>query len=262
MLHPHLWFDALFAFFVFCVLSGCTYIINDAFDAKKDSLHPIKRKRPIASGRLKPKHALICSIPLAIITILLSFYVDVRFALIALLYFSITLAYNFWLKRMYLVDVLTISTGMVLRAVAGCVIIDVMISPWLILCTFLMALYLALAKRRHEILLLNGKANDHRSILQFYSVTSLDMYINASLSALVVSYCLYTFFSNHLFMMLTIAFALYGIFRYNDHIYNEKIGGEAELIFKDAGLIIDMVLWLVIIVIVLLNIPETLISLI
>lgn len=260
--HIMLWLNVILAFMIFCLLSGCVYIINDVFDKKKDLLHSIKSKRPIASGKLNEKTALAMALLLLFCVMGASTFLGTKFSLIVFLYFCLTFAYNMALKKLYLVDVFSISLGMVLRAIAGCIAIGVIISPWLILCTFLMALYLALSKRRHELILLDAGAENHRAILRCYSVKSLDTYLIVIMSSLIVCYCLYTFFSGHIYMMLTIPFSLYGIFRFTDHIYNKSMGSEAEIIFRDLGIVIDLILWVFVVVFVLLGIPETLVAII
>ncbi|MDI6896833.1 decaprenyl-phosphate phosphoribosyltransferase [Methanocella conradii] len=259
-LHLNYWFSTILGFISFCLLSSSIYIINDVIDVEKDRLHPVKCNRPIASGRLNPYVAFIIALLLVFIAIFISMYVGILFSLIACIYLAVTLLYDFMLKNVYLVDVFTISIGLVLRAVAGCTAISVVVSPWLILCTFLMALFLAFGKRRHELLLLNENASKHRPVLKKYSSAMLDSFINISTSALIVSYCLYTFFSSHTFMMLTIPFALYGIFRYIDRLYKMEMGGEPELIFKDKYMITDILIWTCTILLVMLRIPEFIIA--
>jgi 4-hydroxybenzoate polyprenyltransferase len=191
---------------------------------------------------------------------LISLNLGKMFALVTFAYLCLNVAYNMALKKMYLIDVFTISLGMVLRAIAGCVVIGVFISPWLILCTFLISVYLAFGKRRHELLIMNETADNHRIVLRQYSVRSLDIFLNCATSSIIVCYTLYTFFSNHIYMMLTIPFALYGIFKYTDHIYNKQEGGEPELMFKDTAIIIDILLWITVVILVLFGLPEAIIA--
>ena len=257
-----LWIDAILGFVIFCILSGSMYLINDIVDCKEDRLHPTKKNRPIASGRLDHRHAFAIALTLIFIAVFGSMHLGLRFAIVAAIYVFVTLSYNFLLKKIYLVDVFTISFGFVLRAVAGCVAIGVMISPWLILCAFLMALFLAFAKRRHELIVMGNDASKHRHILEFYSVSVLDSLLTISMASLIVSYSIYTFLSEHPYMMLTIPFVLYGLFRYLDKVYNSKLGGEPEMIFKDPAMIADMSLWLVVVLTVLIGLPDTLLSII
>lgn len=145
-------------------------------------------------------------------------------------------------------DILVISTGFVTRAIAGALAISVFVSPWLIICTFLLALFLALGKRRHELFLLGDNAREHRQSLEGYSTPMLDQMILITTSTLVMSYSLYTFFSGNILMMLTIPFAFYGIFRYLFLIHSENIGGEPEMLFKDKGMLASIILWVLIVV--------------
>jgi hypothetical protein len=152
---------------------------------------------------------------------------------------------------MVVIDIITISVGFVMRAIAGAVAIDVFFSPWLAICTFLLAMYLALGKRRHEILLLGDNANSHRKILEDYSVLMLDQMISVITAALIVSYSLYTFFSAGYYMMLTIPLAIYGLFRYLFLIHSSDIGGEPEMLFKDKGMLGCMLLWIIMVLAIL-----------
>lgn len=251
-----LWLDSLIGFGAFCLLSGSLYLINDVLDVAEDRRHPVKCHRPVASGRLDKNIALYFSFLLLFIATFISIYLGYRFALIAASYLVITLAYNLFLKNLFLVDVFTISLGLVLRAVAGCVVISVVVSPWLFLCTFLMALFLAFAKRRHELLLLDAASGKHRPTLRQYSVSVLDSYLNISTSALLVSYSLYTFLSGHEFMMITIPPVMYGIFRYMNDVFSKSMGGEPEMIFKDKSILLAMLLWVLLVLLVLLKVPE------
>lgn len=259
-LQPGLWPDVLLAFGVFCLLSGSVYTINDIVDKENDRLHPVKRNRPIASGRIGTGLAMGIALVLIFAGVFAAGYLGVAFSAIAVLYLATSLAYNFLLKDIYLVDIFTISFGLVLRAVAGCVAIGVMVSPWLILCTFLMALFLALAKRRHEVVLLQGEASKHRAVLVSYSVPVLDSLITITTTSLIVSYSMYTFFSGRPYLMLTIPFALYGLFKYTDNVYKKSMGGEPELMFKDVGMIACIALWGITILLVIMHVPDYIVN--
>lgn len=251
-----LWPNVILAFLAFCALSSSVYIINDISDIEKDRIHPVKKNRPIASGRLGVNLAMAIAFLLIFAGIFASMYLGATFAAIAALYLASSIAYNLVLKDVYLVDIFTISFGMVLRAVAGCVAIAVTVSPWLILCTFLMAIFLALAKRRHELVLLNSDAGKHRAILKKYSVPVLDSLLTITTASLIVSYSMYTFISGRPYLMLTIPFALYGLFKYTDNVYNKSMGGEPELMFKDLSMIACIVLWGITIVLVIMHVPD------
>jgi 4-hydroxybenzoate polyprenyltransferase len=155
---------------------------------------------------------------------------------------------------------LVISTGFVIRAVAGCLAIDVLISPWLIVCAFLLALFLALGKRRHELMLLGNEAKNHRKILEDYSIEMLDQMICIATGALLVSYSMYTFLEDNNYMMLTIPFVVYGLFRYLFLVHARNFGGEVERLFKDRGMLISMILWGICVMLVLYKIPNLLIQ--
>ncbi|HTO12515.1 MAG TPA: UbiA family prenyltransferase, partial [Candidatus Binatia bacterium] len=173
---PSVW-PALGAFAIFCGLSGAVYLLNDVADRDKDRLHPDKRHRPIAAGRLEPRPALTAAAVLIVAGLGLGAWLSVRFALAALAYVVLLGAYSAWLKHVVIVDVLVVAIGFVLRAVAGALAIDVAISGWLLICTVLLALFLALGKRRHEVLTLEQGAARHRPILAEYSAGLLDQMI-------------------------------------------------------------------------------------
>ena len=238
----------IIAFVLFCLISSCVYLINDLADMEKDRRHPIKSKRPLASGQLKPSVAIAATIALMVASLLGSFSLSLLFGLIALAYLLIMIAYSFALKDIVIIDALTLALGFVLRAVAGAVVIAVPISPWLYVCTTLLALFLSFGKRRHELILLEEGADEHRAILREYTPRLLDEMIAIVTSAAVMAYSLYTFSAPNLppnhSMMLTIPFVLYGIFRYLYLIHVKNKGGSPEeLLIEDLPLIIDILLW-------------------
>ncbi|MFZ3385354.1 MAG: decaprenyl-phosphate phosphoribosyltransferase [Candidatus Methanoperedens sp.] len=238
-----MWPIVISAFFVFCLISGGEYIINDIIDREKDKKHPKKQKRPIASGKLKLNHALLFSIILIIGGLIVSYFINIQFMILSISYILLILLYSLILKHIIIVDILVISIGFVIRAIAGGVAINVFISPWLIVCTFLVALFLAIAKRRHEVVLLGDEGKNHRKILSDYSTIALDQMMSIATAALIISYSMYTFLSNNYYMMITIPFAIYGIFRYLLLVHSSNFGGEAEMLFKDRGMQICIVLW-------------------
>ena len=238
-----MWSIATSAFFIFCLISGGEYIINDIIDREKDRNHPKKQKRPIASGILKLNHALLFAIILIIGGLIASYFINIQFMILSISYVLLILLYSLILKHIIIVDMLVISIGFVIRAIAGGVAINVFISPWLIVCTFLVALFLAIAKRRHEVVLLGDEGKNHRKILSDYSTMVLDQMMSIATAALIISYSMYTFLSNNYYMMLTIPFAIYGIFRYLLLVHLSNFGGEAEMLFKDRGMQICIALW-------------------
>lgn len=255
-LDPDLLLKAILGFVIFCLLSGAGYIINDVVDRKQDAIHPRKRERPIASGRFSPAEATLIAISLMVVSLAASFWTSPLFGLAALGYLSLNLGYSFSLKNIVIVDVMALALGFVLRAVAGALVVAVEISPWLLLCTILLALFLGLSKRRHELILLEEDALNHRKILQEYSPSLLDEMISVVTSSTVMAYTLYTFFSKTAtkthYLMLTVPFVLYGIFRYLYLIHQKNEGGSPEvLLLTDKPLLIDILLWLLAVFVIL-----------
>lgn len=255
-LDPGLLLKAILGFVIFCLLSGAGYIINDVVDRKQDAIHPRKRERPIASGRFSPAEATLIAISLMVVSLAASFWASPLFGLAALGYLGLNLGYSFSLKNIVIVDVMALALGFVLRAVAGALIVAVEISPWLLLCTILLALFLGLSKRRHELILLEDDALNHRRILQEYSPSLLDEMISVVTSSTVMAYTLYTFFSKTAtkthYLMLTVPFVLYGIFRYLYLIHQKNEGGSPEvLLLTDKPLLIDILLWLLAVFVIL-----------
>lgn len=240
--------QAVGAFVVFCAVSSAIYLVNDLRDREQDAHHPVKRSRPIASGELKPLTAQIAAVALAAGALIGAWLIDDELLLVVGAYLVLMIAYSFRLKRVVLLDVIIISIGFVLRAAAGAVAIDVPISPWLYICSMLLALILGFGKRRHELLMLRDSASQHRANLDAYSVSLLDQIIAVTSSAAVVAYSVYTFTAptlpeNHS-MMLTIPIVLYAIFRYLFLIYKEHLGGSPELLLMhDRPTQISIVLW-------------------
>lgn len=162
---------------------------------------------------------------------------------VSLAYFLLIILYSLFLKHIAIIDVLTISSGFVLRAIAGCLAIKVSVSPWLIICAFLVALFLALGKRRHELILMENSASSHRKVLDGFSSEMLDKMMTIVTSVLIMSYSLYTFLTNNTGMMVTLPIIIYGIFRYIFLVHFKNVGGEPELLFKDKEMLICMALW-------------------
>jgi len=247
----NLFLQSLIGFFLFCSLTSGVYILNDILDLKSDRTHPLKSKRPIASGKLKTSIALFFSGLFILLALILSFYFELFFGLIGLSYLVLNLAYSKYLKHIVLIDVMAISLGFVLRAVAGAVIINVEISSWLVVCTTLLALFLGFGKRRYEIVLLEGKAEEHRRSLAEYSPYFLDQLISVVTASTVVAYAFYSLSPEvetkldtpH--MALTIPFVLYGVFRYLYLIHQKDKGGSpTKALLTDRPLIFDVLLWL------------------
>jgi len=256
LLNFQMWLDVISAFIIFCMLSGSVYIINDIVDVEKDRNHPKKSNRPIASGRLRVSHALLFAIILILVAGVGAYLTNFQFFIASVAYFLLTLSYSLFLKHVIIVDLLVISIGFVIRAIAGCLAIGVLISPWLILCAFLLALFLALGKRRHELFLLGEDAKNHRKILEDYTVEMLDQLISITTGALIISYSLYTFLADNMYMMLTIPLVIYSLFRYLFLVHANNFGGETEMIFKDKGVLISITLWAVLVNLILYGVPD------
>jgi len=238
------------AFAVFCGLSGVVYLLNDVADREADRSHPLKRRRPIASGEVPVSAALGTAAILGVAALAAAFLLRVQFGVFATAYLALLAFYSGPLKHVVIIDVLTIAVGFVLRAGAGAVVIDVPISNWLFLVTMLGALFLALSKRRHELVLLADGATIHRPILQEYSPYLLDQMISVVTASTLVAYAFYTinpetvekFHTNHL--SLTLPFLLYGIFRYLYLVHQKEGGGSpADTLVNDRPLLVCVALW-------------------
>ena len=250
------------AFLLFCGLSGAIYLLNDVADAEKDRLHPVKRLRPVASGALARATALRAGVALLLVSLVASFGLSVRFGLVALAYGALLTAYSVWLKHLVILDVLTVAGGFVLRAVAGAVAVDVEISGWLLICTVLIALFLALGKRRHEYLTLHGAAAAHRPILAEYSEGFLDQMIAVVTASTVTAYALYTMSPETVvkfhtrWLPVTLPFVLYGIFRYLYLLYRRELGGNpSDLFLTDRALLVNTVLWMLSLFVIIYGLP-------
>ena len=238
------------AFVLFCMLSGVVYLINDIADRETDRQHPLKALRPIASGALPVSTALTMAIVLGVVALTGAFSLGLRFFAVAATYLTLLALYSGPLKHIVIIDVLTIAIGFVLRAVAGAVAVDVEISHWLLVCTILLALFISLAKRRHELVLLAGGAQSHRRILGEYSPYLLDQMIAVVTASTLISYVFYTIspetelkFGTH-WLGLTIPFPLYGIFRYLYLVHQREGGGSpADLLLTDRPLLVCVTLW-------------------
>lgn len=240
----------VYAFIFFSILAGITYIINDLADLENDKAHPKKTTRPLASGKLSPGVAITFVVIVTLGLLATSFFFNVFFQLTTLTYFILFLAYSFFLKHIVIIDVFVLSAAYFLRVLAGTVVINVEISPWLVLCTILLALFLGICKRRHELILLDVSPKEHRKTLDDYSTELLDQMIAVVTSSTIIAYSLYTFTSPAAhktnYLMSTIPFVLFGIFRYLFLIYKKDGGGSpTDLVLGDKQLLGDMGLWLV-----------------
>ena len=235
---------AIAAFAIFCVLSSVVYLINDVADRDSDRKHPLKKLRPIAAGLLPVGIALTAAAVLGAAAIGAAFLLSVRFGIVAVSYLTLMSLYSGPLKHIVIIDVMTIAIGFVLRAVAGAAVLDVAFSHWLLVCTLLGALFIALAKRRHELVLLADGAASHRRILGEYSAYLLDQMIAIVAASTVIAYTLYTISPETVdkfgtvWLELTIPFPLYGIFRYLYLMHRREGGGSpADLLLSDRPLL-------------------------
>jgi 4-hydroxybenzoate polyprenyltransferase len=248
---------AVAAFLIFCSLAGVVYLVNDVADRDRDRQHPRKRDRPIASGELPVSAALTAAGVLGTCALGAGWWMGRDFGLVATAYVLLLVLYSGPLKHIVIIDVLTIAIGFVLRVVAGAVAISVPISQWLLICTILLALFLGLSKRRHEIVLLADGATGHRRILQEYSPYLLDQMIGVVTASTLMAYILYATshetaerFGTSL-LGLTIPFPLYGIFRYLYLVHRKEGGGSpAELLLNDRPLLACVALWAVAVVVI------------
>jgi 4-hydroxybenzoate polyprenyltransferase len=238
------------AFFLFCLLAGGVYLINDVLDRVKDREHPLKKDRPVASGALPPAAASTASLLAIAVSIISALAISPPLASAMAAYLLLNLAYSGFLKNLVIIDVMTIAAGFLLRVVAGALVIPVAISFWLLLCTGLLALFLALGKRRHELVLLDVDASSHRPILREYSPYFLDQMISVVTTSTVVAYALYTISPGVVeklgtgYLGLTIPFVLYGVFRYLYLIHQKQIGGDpTQAVLTDRPLLVNIVLW-------------------
>ncbi len=240
---------SLAAFVLFCLVSSAVYLLNDLADMEKDRAHPTKRNRPLAAGTLAPWVAVVAIVVLLGFSLPAGFVIDAGLGAILLGYFLLNVAYSFRLKHVVIIDAIVVAAGFVMRVAAGAVVVQVeRFSPWLYVCITMLALLIALGKRRHELTSLEEGAGNHRAILDEYTVPFIDHLISIITAATLVAYSFYTFSAanlpaNHL-MMLTIPFVLYFLFRYLYLLHVKGLGGAPdELLFEDRPLLASAVAW-------------------
>ena len=247
LLEPSAVASATLAALAFCLLSSGFYLINDVRDRDADRLHPAKRLRPVAAGELAPQTAAVLGALLIVFAIAASALLSWSLMYVFLAYAGLMAAYNLGLKEIAIIDVLAIAGGFVLRAVGGAIVVDVSISPWLLVCTMLLALLIGFGKRRHELVVLND-ARGHRRNLSVYNQAMLDQSVAVSAAGTLIAYAVYTFDSesaqNHHRMMLTIPFVAYGVFRYLYLLYLGGQGGAPEtMLLTDRPLVAAVAAW-------------------
>ncbi len=243
--------DSLLAFGVFCLLSSAIYVVNDLHDRELDRLHPLKKNRPLAAGTVSVAAARALAVALILTGLGLGFLISKPFVYVAAIFVAFNILYTSLLKSIVIIDVMSVAASFVIRAVAGSVAIGVPTSPWLIACTFLLALFIGFGKRRHELVTLKDDASGHRITLKKYSPYFLDQLIGVVTASTVIAYTFYTLSPEiqdrlgveHL--ELTIPFVLYGIFRYLYLIHQEERGGSpTSVLLSDVPILINIVLWI------------------
>ena len=248
---------SIVAFVLFCAASGAIYILHDLVDVERDRRHPEKARRPIASGALGTAPAIVALTVLLLGSMMAGFTISPPFGAVLLIYAAQNLLYSIWLKEVVIIDVMVIAAGFVLRAIGGGLILNVVVSPWLVMCTILLSLFLAFCKRRQELEGLDDAAA-HRSILLEYSVPFIDQMINVVTASTVVAYMFYTLSpevelklgTRHLY--LTVPFVLYGIFRYLYLVHRMGEGGSpAQTLLADRPLLACVGLWALMVVLLL-----------
>jgi 4-hydroxybenzoate polyprenyltransferase len=239
------WLDALSAFVAYCAASSASYLLNDVRDAPHDRDHPVKRVRPIARGELSPRFAEAIAALLLFSAFLLVAPLGLASILFLGTFFALQAAYTLALKHVVLLDVMTIGGLFVVRAAAGAAAVHVRISPWLLLCTALLALFLALAKRRGELVLVGADATPGRPVLEGYSLALVDQLVTIVAASTVISYCLYTFTArDSKAMMITIPFVVFGVFRYLLLMHRRDLGEEPEeILLRDLPILLCIAGW-------------------
>jgi len=248
----YFWREAL-AFIGFCLISSIVYVINDIADCEADKLHPIKRNRPLASGLLRIPDAVGVVLILLVFVICLTPYLNLQFWYTIALYGFLNLAYSFWLKQIVIVDVFIVAAGFMLRVLAGVFAIEVEISSWLILCTLFVSVFLAVSKRRGELML--SAATDSyasRPVLKQYDVAFMDQIMTVAASGMAISYALYTVAERTVTiygtenLIFTTVFVLFGIFRYIFLMRGRKTDDNPmHLLLSDAPLMVNILLWFI-----------------
>jgi 4-hydroxybenzoate polyprenyltransferase len=239
------WLDAIAAFTAYCAASSAAYLVNDVRDAPHDRVHPVKRARPIARGEVTPRVAYVLASVLSAVAVALVAPLGLVSLAFLAGFVALQAAYTLSLKHVVLIDVMTISGLFVVRAAAGAAAVHVRISPWLLLCTALLALFLALAKRRGELVLVGAEATPGRPVLEGYSLALVDQLVSVVAASTVISYSLYTFTArDSKAMMVTIPFVVFGVFRYLLLVHRQDLGEEPEeVLLRDVPILVCMAAW-------------------
>jgi 4-hydroxybenzoate polyprenyltransferase len=261
LLEPELLLRSVLGFLTFCLVSSSIYCINDLMDIESDRMHPEKRLRPLPSGKLPVSGVWTLGLTLFVVATVAAWLLSPKFCAVVFVYFASNLAYSLRLKRMAILDVIVLATGFVLRAVGSVEVLDrpeVIISPWLLLCTFFLAMFIGAGKRRAELALLETEAASHRASLTGYSLRFLDRVMSSTMTSAILTYSIYTLhpetklkFGTYR-LVYTVPFVVFGLFRYMYLIYERAKGGNpTEAILHDRGLLAAVFFWVLIVVYVL-----------
>ena len=241
----------ILAFISLCLISSTNYILNDILDKKKDKINPEKSQRPIASGKISLTTASVIAFILAIISLTLAILISTKLFIIILAIFFLTQLYSLYFKNEVFLDIIFISVNFILRAIAGAYVLNVRISPWLILCTFFLSLFLVVGKRKSEIALLKEKSKDYKPVLSLYSKEMINTLLLISTISLLISYSLYSFLSIYPHLIYTLPVSLYVILRYFYLIENNDIiSRHTELFYKDIRLLLGIIIWIILVILI------------
>ncbi len=248
----------IFAFLGFCLVSSIIYIVNDIFDREADRLHPVKRNRPYASGVIGIPEISIILFVLITLTIFLIPYLHLYFWYTVIIYAILNFAYSFGLKRIVLIDIFIVAAGFMLRVFAGVFAIEVEISSWLILCTLFISVFLAVSKRRGELILSStSESFNSRPVLKQYDIAFIDQIMTIAASGMAISYALYTVADRTVLifktenLIFTTVFVLFGIFRYILLVRNKKTeDNPMRLLLSDPPMVVNIFIWFIVCIII------------
>ncbi len=238
-----MWLTLLLVFILFCFTSGGIYIINDIIDLKKDRLHPIKKNRPIASGRFNPFNALFFSFVLLAVSLFTAYLINTPLLFFFIGFILLNFTYIFWLKNIVVADIVVIGGNFIIRANAGGAAINLPESFWITIITFLLAILLALGKRRGEINTLQNTAKEHRFVLGLYTQDMINSMITVVAGGIFLSYTTYTFLTGNKMMYITAPLVMYCILQYLYLLFSDSVGERPEIIFKDKKMLVGILLW-------------------
>lgn len=250
---PHRWAQAIAAFVAYCAASSAAYVVNDLRDVDADRAHPVKRRRPIAQGELAPRAAALLAGALGVVAVVVVASLGPASVACLAAFVALQAAYTLWLKHIVLVDVVAIAALFVIRAVAGAVAVDVRISPWLLVCTGLLALFLALGKRRAELQLVDAARTPGRRVLEGYSAVLVDRLLGVVAASTIAVYVLYTLTARDSFgLVVTVPFVVFGLCRYLQLLRRRDGGEEPEnVLLGDPPILVTVAAWAVLCAVIL-----------